>query len=107
MRSGPFAVRNGAGAQHSNPCSLGNSAAQRDPLFSNHRRNGSDTRFQSTQMEKVMNTQSNNTQVHAELSDNDLNAVVGGHEKFHYVEMNGNTYAIGHIHGQTVMVKVT
>ena len=54
-----------------------------------------------------MNAQSSNSQVSAELSDNDLNAVVGGHEKFHYVEMNGNTYAIGHIHGQTVMVKVT
>ena len=40
------------------------------------------------------------------LSDTDLNAVLGGHEKFHYVEMNGSTYAIGHIHGQTVMVKV-
>ena len=53
-----------------------------------------------------MNTQSSNTRVEAELSDNDLNAVVGGHEKFHY-EMNGNTCAIGHIHGQTVMVKVT
>jgi hypothetical protein len=58
-------------------------------------------------MEKVMNTQSNNAARNAELSDSDLNAVVGGHDKFHYVEMNGNTYAIGHIHGQTVIVKVT
>ena len=54
-----------------------------------------------------MTTQSSNTPVQAELSDSDLNAVVGGHERFHYVEMNGNTYAVGHIHGQTVMVKVT
>ena len=42
-----------------------------------------------------------------ELNDSELSAVAGGHEKFHYVEMNGNTYAVGHIHGQTVLVKVT
>ncbi len=54
-----------------------------------------------------MTTQSSQTTAPAELSDTELNAVVGGHERFHYVEMNGNTYAIGHIHGQTVMVKVT
>ena len=41
------------------------------------------------------------------LSDNDLNAVVGGRDKFRYVESNGNIYAVGHINGQTVMVKVT
>jgi hypothetical protein len=41
------------------------------------------------------------------LSDNDLNAVVGGRDKFRYVESNGSTYAVGHINGQTVMVKVT
>ena len=41
------------------------------------------------------------------LSDSDLNAVVGGQEKFQYVERDGSTYAVGHIHGQTVMVKVT
>jgi hypothetical protein len=59
----------------------------------------------------VMNTQSIQTEFakHShlrELSDSDLNAVAGGHSKFHYVEMNGNTYAVGHIRGQTVMVKV-
>jgi hypothetical protein len=56
-----------------------------------------------------MTTQSNTQSIHTStdaLSDDELNAVVGGHEKFHYVEMNGNTYAVGHIHGQTVMVKV-
>jgi hypothetical protein len=42
-----------------------------------------------------------------ELSLSDLDAAVGGHSNFHYVEMNGNTYAIGHIKGQTVIVKVT
>lgn len=41
------------------------------------------------------------------LSENDLNAVGGGHDKFRYVETNGNTYAVGHINGQTVRVKVT
>jgi hypothetical protein len=41
------------------------------------------------------------------LSDHDLNAIVGGHDKFRYVETNGNTYAVGHINGQTVRVKVT
>ncbi|CAN7419499.1 bacteriocin [Bradyrhizobium sp. LjRoot220] len=49
-----------------------------------------------------MATQSSNTQ----LSDNELNAVSGGHQKFHYETMNGSTYAIGHINGRTVMVKV-
>jgi hypothetical protein len=57
-------------------------------------------------MEKTMNTQSSNTPAQTELRDKDLDAVSGGHSKFHYVEMNGSTYAIGHIHGQTVMVKV-
>jgi bacteriocin-like protein len=55
-------------------------------------------------MEKVMTTQSSNTQT--QLSDNELNAVIGGHQKFHYETMNGHTYAIGHINGRTVMVKV-
>ena len=41
------------------------------------------------------------------LCDSDLNAVVGGHDKFRYVETNGNTYAVGHVNGQTVRVKVT
>jgi bacteriocin-like protein len=55
-------------------------------------------------MEKVMTTQPGNTR--AQLSDNELNAVIGGHRKFHYQEMNGHTYAIGHINGRTVAVRV-
>ncbi len=51
-----------------------------------------------------MTTPSSNTQ--AQLRDNELNAVAGGHQKFHYETMNGSTYAIGHINGRTVMVKV-
>ena len=52
-----------------------------------------------------MTTQSSNTQT--QLNDNDLDAVIGGaHQKFHYETMNGSTYAIGHINGRTVMVKV-
>jgi hypothetical protein len=43
----------------------------------------------------------------AELSDSDLDAVVGGKGKFRYVEQNGNTYAVGHVLGQTVKVKIT
>ena len=42
-----------------------------------------------------------------ELSDNDLNAVAGGRRTFHYVEQNGNTYAVGQVLGQTVKVKLT
>ena len=38
--------------------------------------------------------------------DNELNAVSGGHQKFHYDEMNGHTYAIGHINGRTVAVRI-
>jgi len=51
-----------------------------------------------------MTTQSGTTKT--QLSDNELNAVRGGHLKFHYETMNGSTYAIGHINGRTVMVKV-
>ncbi|MGH6713731.1 MAG: hypothetical protein ACREEK_32860 [Bradyrhizobium sp.] len=54
-----------------------------------------------------MTTKSGNAPVQGELCDRDLGAAVGGHAKFHYVEMNGNTYAIGHVGGRTVMVKVT
>jgi bacteriocin-like protein len=57
-------------------------------------------------MEEVMTSQSNDTPAKAELSDNELNAVVGGQDKFQYVDKNGNTYAVGYIQGQTVMVKV-
>jgi len=55
-------------------------------------------------MEKVMTTHSSTTPT--QLSDNELNAVIGGHQKFHYETMNGSTYAVGHINGRTVMVKV-
>ncbi|MDI1261939.1 MAG: bacteriocin [bacterium] len=54
-----------------------------------------------------MNTQSSITKTNGELNDSELNAVSGGHQKFHYVEMNGSTYAVGHINGSTVMVKVS
>jgi bacteriocin-like protein len=55
-----------------------------------------------------MTTQHSNTQpqTQTQLSDTELNAVIGGHQKFHYETMNGHTYAIGHINGSTVMVKV-
>jgi len=54
-----------------------------------------------------MTTQSSNTQAQTiQLGSNELNAVIGGHQKFHYETMNGHTYAIGHVNGTTVMVKV-
>ena len=54
-----------------------------------------------------MTTRMNQTIAHAELNDNELDAVIGGkHQGFHYETMNGHTYAIGHIHGQTVIVRV-
>ena len=53
-----------------------------------------------------MNTQSSPPPAQKELSDSDLNVVVGGHGSSQYVEMNGNTYVVSHIHGQTLMVKV-
>ena len=51
-----------------------------------------------------MTTRPSNT--HSQLGDNEPNAVVGGHRKFRYKTMNGHTYAIGHINGSTVMVRV-
>ncbi len=54
-----------------------------------------------------MTSQPSKTPVQAELSDGDLNAVVGGQGKFRYVEQNGNTYAVGHVLGQTVKIKIT
>ena len=51
-----------------------------------------------------MPMQSSNTQT--QVNDSELNAVSGGHQKFHYEEMNGHTYAIGHINGRTVAVRV-
>ena len=58
-------------------------------------------------MKNVMTNQPSKTPVQAELSDGDLNAVVGGQGKFRYVEQNGNTYAVGHVLGQTVKIKIT
>ena len=58
-------------------------------------------------MEKVTTTPPSNNQAQTtRLSDNELNAVIGGHHKFHYETMNGNTYAIGRINGSTVAVRV-
>ena len=53
-----------------------------------------------------MTTQSGNTRAKARLSDNELNAVSDGHRKFRYETMNGSTYAVGHVNGRTVMVRV-
>jgi len=53
-----------------------------------------------------MTTQSSNTQTQSQLRDSELNAVIGGHQKFQYEKTNGHTYAIGHINGSTVKVKV-
>ena len=58
-------------------------------------------------MKNVMTNQPSKTPVQAELSDADLNAVVGGQGKFRHVEQNGNTYAVGRVLGQTVRVKLT
>ena len=54
-----------------------------------------------------MTSQPKKTPDQAELGDNELNAVVGGQGKFRHVEQNGNTYAVGHVLGQTVRVKLT
>ena len=54
-----------------------------------------------------MTSQPSKPPVQAELSDSDLNAVVGGQGKFRHVEQNGNTYAVGQVHGQTMKVKLT
>jgi len=51
-----------------------------------------------------MTTQASNTR--AQLGDYELSAVSDGHQKFHYETMNGSTYAVGHVNGRTVMVKV-
>jgi hypothetical protein len=58
-------------------------------------------------MKGVMTDQPSKTPVQAELNDSDLNAVIGGQRTFRYVEQNGNTYAVGHVLGQTVKVKLT
>ena len=54
-----------------------------------------------------MTSQPSKTPVQAELSDGDLNAVVGGQRTFRYVDQDGNTYAVGQVLGQTVKVKIT
>jgi len=54
-----------------------------------------------------MTSQPCNIPVQAELSDSDLNTVVGGQRTFRYTEQNGNTYAVGLVLGQTVKVKLT
>lgn len=53
-----------------------------------------------------MTTPSSNTHPQIQLSDNELNAVIGGHQKFQYETTDGRTYAIGHINGRTVAVRV-
>ena len=54
-----------------------------------------------------MTTPSSNHQAKTtQLRDNELNAVIGGHQKFQYETMDGRTYAIGHINGSTVAVRV-
>jgi hypothetical protein len=54
-----------------------------------------------------MTSQPSKIPVQAELSDRNLNSVVGGQRTFHFTEQNGNTYAVGLVLGQTVKVKLT
>jgi bacteriocin-like protein len=54
----------------------------------------------------MTNPSRNNQTQTIRLSDNELNAVIGGHRKFQYETTNGRTYAIGHINGSTVAVRV-
>jgi bacteriocin-like protein len=49
---------------------------------------------------------SNNEAQATRLNDKELNAVSGGHQKFQYETTNGRIYAIGHINGSTVAVRV-
>ena len=63
--------------------------------------------LRSSQMEQVMTTQSSNTPTQSQLRDSELNAVIGGHQKFPHETINGHTYAVGHVNGSTVMVKVS
>jgi bacteriocin-like protein len=54
-----------------------------------------------------MNVPSSNNQAQpTQLRDNELNAVIGGHQKFQYETMDGRTYAIGRINGSTLKVRV-
>jgi len=54
-----------------------------------------------------MTTQSSNTPPQSQLHDSELNAVIGGHQKFQHETINGHTYAVGQVNGSTVMVKVS
>lgn len=58
-------------------------------------------------MKRAMTSQPSQPPIQAQLSDNELNAVVGGERKFPHIEQNGNTYAVGHVLGQTIKVKLT
>ncbi len=53
-----------------------------------------------------MNTQSSPPPARRELSDDDMDTVVGGQGPFHYVEINSNTFVVSHVNGHTLMVKV-
>jgi len=58
-------------------------------------------------MEQVVTTQSSNTPPRSQLRDSELHAVIGGHQKFQHETINGHTYAVGHVNGSTLMVKVS
>jgi hypothetical protein len=58
-------------------------------------------------MKRAMTSQPSQPPIQAQLSDSELNAVVGGERKFPHIEQNGNTYAVGHVLGQTIKVKLT
>ncbi len=54
-----------------------------------------------------MTTQpSNNQSQSTRLNDNELSAVIGDHPKFQYETTNGRIYAIGHVNGSTLAVRV-
>jgi hypothetical protein len=58
-------------------------------------------------MKRAMTSQPSQPPIQAQLSDSELNAVVGGESKFQHIEQNGNTYAVGQVLGQTIKVKLT
>ena len=102
-----FPARDGQAGPARATCSLGNSAQRRGPLCFSPRPDNSDIRSRPIQVKNVMTSQPSKTPVQAELSDSDLNAVVGGQGKFRHVEQDGTTYAVGRVLGQTVRVKLT
>ena len=54
-----------------------------------------------------MTTQPSNNQAQTtRLGDSELSAVIGGHQKFQYETTNGRTYAIGHVNGSIVAVRI-